>query len=148
MSSLGIRSPFSKVNGLVYFGRMIDKIRAHAKDGLPEEYQANLGKGFDHNCTYFLHVDYNDLVDRAKQAGTDEELLEWCFTSGRKPTDEEIYIWNEFMRKRGWNDEISETLKRRKKEAGMAGRSEIETMFGFIDADEGRSLIGSVVKSA
>ncbi len=40
----------------------------------------------------------------------------------------------------GWNDEISETLKRRKKEAGMAGRSEIETMFAFIDADEGRSL--------
>ena len=27
---------------------------------------------------------------------------------------------------------------RRKKEAGMAGRSEIRTMFNFIDADEGR----------
>ena len=47
------------------------------------------------------------------------------------------------MRKRGWNDEISETLKRRKKESGMAGRSEIETMFAFIDADEGRSVIGT-----
>jgi hypothetical protein len=34
--------------------------------------------------------------------------------------------------KRGWNDEASETLKRRKKEAGMAGRSEIETMFAFM----------------
>jgi hypothetical protein len=43
------------------------------------------------------------------------------------------------MRKRGWNDEISEILKRRKKEAGLAGRSEIETMFAFIDVDEGRS---------
>ena len=42
------------------------------------------------------------------------------------------------MRKRGWNDEISETLVRRKKEAGMAGRSEIVTMFTFVDADEGR----------
>jgi hypothetical protein len=28
-----------------------------------------------------------------------------------------------------------------KKEAGMADRSEIETMFAFIDADEGRSLV-------
>ena len=63
--------------------------------------------------------------------------------TGRQPSDEEIYVWNEFMRKRGWNDEISETLKRRKKEAGMAGRSEIETMFSFIDADEGRSLVGT-----
>ena len=58
-------------------------------------------------------------------------------------TEDEIYIWNEFMRKRGWNDEISEILDRRKKEARMAGRSEIKTMFAFIDADEGRSLIGS-----
>ena len=56
----------------------------------------------------------------------------------RKPSEEEIYVWNEFMRKRGWNDEASDTLKRRKKESGMAGRSEIETMFNYIDADEGR----------
>ena len=49
-------------------------------------------------------------------------------------------IWNEFMRKRGWNDEISTILAQRKIEAGMAGRSEIRTMFEFIDADEGRSL--------
>jgi hypothetical protein len=47
------------------------------------------------------------------------------------------------MRKRGWNDELSEILKRRKKEAGMAGRSEIQTMFTFIDADEGRLLVGN-----
>jgi gluconokinase len=143
MSSLGIRSPFIKVGGLVYFARMIDKVRAHAEGELPEEYQANLGKGFDQNCADFLRVDYNDLVDCVKKGRTDEEALEWCFTSGRRPSDEEIHVWNEFMRKRGWNDEVSETLKRRKKEAGMAGRSEIETMFSFIDADEGRSMIGN-----
>ncbi len=142
MDLLPVRSPFSKVNGLVYFGRMLDKIRIHAKGELPEDYQANLGRGFDGNCVQFLRIDYNDLVDQVKQGGTDEDILQWCFTNGRRPSDEEIYIWNEFMRKRGWNDEVSETLKRRKKEAGMAGRSEIETMFGFIDADEGRSPIG------
>ena len=63
------------------------------------------------------------------------------FQAGRQPAQDQIYVWNEFMRKRGWNDEVYGTLKRRKKEAGMAGRSEIETMFAFIDADEGRSLI-------
>ena len=143
MSSSGLRSPFIKVAGLVYFARMLDKIRLHAKGELPEDYQANLGKGFDANCLQFLRVDYNDLLDRVTEGGTDEEILQWCLVRGRRPSDEEIYIWNEFMRKRGWSDEVSETLKRRKKEAGMAGRSEIETMFGFIDADEGRSLIGS-----
>jgi hypothetical protein len=141
MSSLGLRSPFAKISGFVYFGRMLDKIRMHAKGELPEDYQANLGKGFDERCVRFLRVDYNQLADKVKQGGTDDEILKWCFGVGRHPSDDEIYVWNEFMRKRGWNDEVSETLKRRKKEAGMAGRSEIETMFSFIDADEGRCPI-------
>jgi len=143
MSHLPMRSPSVKVGGLVHFGRMLDKIRAHAKGELPPDYQANLGKGFDASCVRFLRVDYNRLVERVKQGGTDDEILQWCFGVGRQPSEDEIYVWNEFMRKRGWNDEASETLKRRKKEAGMVGRPEIETMFAFIDADEGRSLIAS-----
>jgi Domain of unknown function (DUF5069) len=122
---------------------MLDKIRAHAKGELPEDYQANLGRGFDASCITFLQVDYNQLVERVKKDGTDEEILRWCFSAGRQPSEDQIHVWNEFMRKRGWNDEISGTLKRRKKEAGMADRSEIETMFAFIDADEGRSLVVS-----
>jgi hypothetical protein len=141
MSNLGLRSPFVKVGGLVHFARMLDKIRAHANGELSADYQANLGRGFDASCVTFLRVDYNQLVERVKQGGTDEEILSWCFSADRQPSDDQIYVWNEFMRKRGWNDEASETLKRRKKEAGMAGRSEIETMFAFIDADEGRSLV-------
>ncbi len=143
MRELGLRSPYVKVAGLVYFARMLDKIRQHAKGQLVADYQANLGRGFDASCTSFLRVDYNQLVERVKQGATDDEILQWCFSMGRQPSEDEIYVWNEFMRKRGWNDEVSETLKRRKKEAGMAGRSEIETMFTFIDADEGRSLIGN-----
>jgi hypothetical protein len=140
MRNFGLRSPSAKVGSLVYFGRMLDKIRSHAKGELPPDYQANLGKGFDGNCTQLLRVNYDQLVERVKQSGTDNEILQWCFSTGRQPSEDEIRIWNEFMRKRGWNDEVSETLKRRKKEAGMAARSEIETMFTFIDADEGRSL--------
>ncbi len=136
---LGLRSPCEKVGGLVYFGRMLDKIRSHATGELPPDYQANLGKGFDGSCVRLLQVDYDELVERAKQGGTDDEILRWCFSMGRQPSDDEIRVWNEFMRKRGWNDEVSETLERRKKEAGMAARSEVETMFAFIDADEGRS---------
>ena len=73
-------------------------------------------------------MQYHDIVRRVREGGTDEEILWWCFDKGRRPSETEIYVWNEFMRKRGWNDEITETLKRRKKEAGMAGRSEIDTM--------------------
>jgi len=140
MSNIPVRSPAAKLGGIVYFGRMIDKIRAHAAGRLPGDYQPNLGKGFDARCCRFLRMDYNILVQRVLQGGNDEEILQWCFANGRKPDAEDIFVWNEFMRKVGWNDDTSETLMRRKKEAGMAGRSEIRTMFEFIDVDEGRSL--------
>ena len=140
MGAWQIRSPAAKVGGLVYFGRMLDKVKANAKEELPADYQANLGKGFDLRCVSFLRVPYSQFVERVAQGGRDEEILQWCFAKGRLPTPDEIHVWNEFMRKCGWNDEITETLTRRKKEAGMAGRSEIKTMFEFIDVDEGRSL--------
>jgi gluconokinase len=138
MSDFPVRSPAATVGGLVYFGRMLDKIRVHAKGELPKEYQPNLGKGFDGSCLNFLQIDYGELVERTKKGETDEQLLAWCFARGRKPTDYDIQIWNEYMRKRGWRDELAETLARRKRETGMAERSEIQTMFEFIDADEGR----------
>ena len=132
------RSPSEKVGGHFYFGRMLDKIRLHAKGELPSDYHANLGKGFDEKCVRFLGVDYDQLVERVKQGGTDGEILEWCFTIGRQPFEGDIYVWNEFMRKRGWNDEVSEMVERRKAEAGLSDRSDIQTSFQFIDADEGR----------
>jgi gluconokinase len=138
MKDFPVRSPGLKVGGIVYFGRMLDKIRVHAKGELPADYHPKLGSGFDGWCVDLLGIAYPDLVNRVKEGGTDEEILQWCFRRGRKPTDGEIYVWNEFMRKRGWDDELSETLIRRMKEAGMAGRSEIRTMFNFIDADEVR----------
>ena len=133
-----LRSPSEKVGGLLYFGRMLDKIRLHAKGELPSDYHENLGKGFDEKCVTFLRVEYDRLVEHVNQGGSDAEILDWCFTVGRKPTADDVYVWNEFMRKRGWNDEVSGTLERRKQEAGMSDRSDIETAFQFIDADEGR----------
>jgi hypothetical protein len=138
MAQVALRSPSEKTHGLFYFGRMVDKIRLHARGELPSDYHENLGKGFDEKCVKFLRVGYDALVDRVKQGGTDNEILDWCFTVGRKPNEDDIYVWNEFMRKRGWNDEVSEMVVRRKTEAGMTDRSDIQTSFEFIDADEGR----------
>src|SRR6266699_7333081 len=135
---VSLRSPSEKAGGLFYFGRMLDKILLHARGELPSDYHANLGKGFDEKCVKFLRVDYDELVERVKQDGTDKEILDWCFTVGRKPAEDDTYVWNEFMRKRGWNDEVSEMVVRRKAEAGMTDRSDIQTSFQFIDADEGR----------
>lgn len=138
MDNFAVRSPRDKVNGIVYFGRMLDKIRAQAKGELPAEYQPNLGKGFDRSCVDFLRIDYPELVERVNTGGTDEAILDWCFSKGHHPSEYDIQVWNEYMHKRGWNDELAEILTRRKNETGMADRSDIQTMFDFIDADEGR----------
>jgi hypothetical protein len=57
----GLRSPSDQVNDLVYFGRMLDKIRLAAAGKLPEGRQAARGttmKGsFDSRCCKFLNID-------------------------------------------------------------------------------------------
>jgi gluconokinase len=138
MNVPNLRSPYAKVAGILYLARMLDKVRLHAAGKLPAEYHANLGTGFDGRALSFLWVEYPALVDRVKQGGSDEEIIEWAFTQGRRPTAEEIEVWNEFMRKRGWNDEASARLVQRKSESGLDTSSGIETFFDYIDADEGR----------
>lgn len=121
-------------------GRMIDKVRLRAKGELPPELQANLGTGFDKRCADFLAIAYEDLAAEVMMGQNDEDALAWCFKHGRQPSEDEIFIWDEFMRKRGWNDDGSEMLERRIKESGFEGRDDIHTMFDYIDADEGRLL--------
>jgi gluconokinase len=138
MNVPGLRSPHEKVGGICYFGRMLDKIRLNAAGLLPADYQPNLGIGFDERALRFLWIDYPALVERVKEGGNDEEILEWCAQRGRQPNAEEIEVWNEFMRKRGWRDDASERLVQRKAEGGFSDRDDIETMFDYIDLDEGR----------
>lgn len=132
------RSPKDTVGGIVYFGRMVDKIRLMDSGELHPDLHANLGKGFDERAASLVGVTYENLRARVQQGGSDEEILEWCFQNGTRPTEEQIEVWNGFMLKRGWNDELSETLVRRKKESGFEKRDDIQTMFHYIDADEGR----------
>jgi hypothetical protein len=139
MKNLGLRSPYDKVGGLVYFGRMMDQIRAHANGDLPAQYQANLGKGLDEHCVNFLGISYNLVVQYVNEGLTDEAALQSCFGMGHRPSEAEIYMWNEFMVKRGWHDDASQTLKQLKREEGLTARSEIETIFQLIDVAEGRA---------
>ena len=132
------RSPHEKTGGICYFPRMIDKIRLHQAGTLPEDLRANLGIGFDERCVNFLHVKYSSLVERVKQGGSDLDILDWAYAQGRKPDVEDIEIWNDFMRKRGWNDEVSPRLKQRLEEGGFKDRTDIQTIFDYIDLDEGR----------
>lgn len=123
---------------MIYFARMLDKIRLHSSGELAEDFQANLGRGFDERCVEFLRVNYSELHERTLLGGSDEEILKWCFEKGRELSEGDILIWNQFLSKRGWNDEVSEILTRRKKESGLEARDEIQTMAEYFEYDEGR----------
>jgi gluconokinase len=131
------RSPYEKVAGVVYFGRMLDKIRLHARGELPEDYHPNLGRGFDGECLTFLNVGYADLRERVVAGGTDEEILEWCFTHSRRPSAGEIEIFNGFMQKAGWRDATSERLAVLLRQGGYDPMC--ATRFDFLELDEGRT---------
>jgi len=86
----------------------------------------------------FLRVAYADLKTRVLEGGTDEEILDWCFQQGRKPSEVDLLVWNEFGRKLGWNDRATPVLDKLKAESGLAGRNDIVTLFDYTDVDECR----------
>ena len=140
MNVPGLRSAYDEVGGVVYFGRMLDKIRLKAAGTLPAGYHTGTRawNDFDSRCSRFLGVKFAELKAQTLRGETAEALLQWCFENGRQPTEEEIDIWNTFMRKRGWNDEASGGLKSAKRATGLADRADILTWFDLFDAEEGR----------
>jgi len=134
-------SDYIETKGLIYFARMLDKIRLKSAGRLPSDYFTGVEDPthFDARCTRFLSVKYNELVERTLRGGSNEEILDWCFARGRRPSEEEISIWNAFLRKRGWRDEASEELAESKAEKGFAAREDIQTWLDLHDAEEGRT---------
>ena len=134
-------SDYRKTKGLIYFARMLDKIRLNAEGRLPPGYFVGVDDdptSFDARCTRFLGINYNELVARTLEGESDEEILDWCFEHGRKPGEEEILIWNAFISKRGWRDEASDDLQAAKKRLGWEDRDDIQTWVDLHDAEEGR----------
>ena len=133
-------SDYRETKGLIYFARMLDKIRLHAQGELPPDYFVGVEDPtfFDARCTRFLGVDYDELVARTLEGGSDEEILGWCFERGRKPGEEEILIWNTFLAKRGWRDEASGDLQAAKERSGWKDRDDIQTWLDLHEAEEGR----------
>ncbi len=140
----GLRSPYAKVGRLVYFGRMLDKIRLHAAGKLPADYHANLGQGFDARCCSFLRVAHAELQARTLAGDLDAAaLLAWAGDRGGPRTDEECEIWNGFMMKRGFRDPAAAPiLAKRIRESGLEGKP-IATMFDYLDFDEGRDPVAT-----
>ena len=140
--SFPIRSPRHLTCGIVVFARVLDKIRLNAEGNLPAGYHLGVMAGnrtFDDRLCNFLGVDFDDLNARTLAGGTDDEILEWCCTTGRRPDAEQIEVWNAFLTKRGWRDSGSAGLVKNKEEAGLGHRDDLLTYFDLMDVEEGRA---------
>ena len=128
--------------GMMYFPRMLDKIRMHARDELHEDYHKNLGamRAADGACCNFLRVDYGELRERVSQGGSDEEILEWCFEKGRKLNRGDMVIWNSFVSKLGWYDFVTPSLTEQKQKLGLTDRNDLQTVAQVMDLEEGRPV--------
>ncbi|HEX2854609.1 MAG TPA: gluconokinase, GntK/IdnK-type [Opitutaceae bacterium] len=138
----GLRSNYAKVDRLVYFGRMLDKIRLQAAAKLPPDYLNNLGAGFDGRCCVFLGVEYAALKSRVLAGGTDRDVLAWCHEQGGARTDDQCNIWNRFMMKVGWRDDRTPVLRQRIADYGLGGKP-IETFFDLNEFDEARDPVAT-----
>jgi hypothetical protein len=144
----GLRSPSEQIKGIVWFGRMLDKIRIAAADKLPGGWHQargqNMKNSFDDRCCKFLKIDYAAIeAETLKGDKSDEQLLEWAFQQGRKPDEQAIEVWNGFMIKRGWRDNGAQRLNERLAEIGLPPGA-VLTMFEFIDVDEGKLQPGQL----
>ncbi|HST31550.1 MAG TPA: DUF5069 domain-containing protein [Chthoniobacterales bacterium] len=134
------KSPKEMTKGMIYFPRMLDKIRLHLNGELSEDYQNNFGRPgtADGTCCNFLRVHHRDLIERVKEGGTDEEILEWCFEKGRRLNEGDLFVWNGFASKLGWRDRVTPMLEQRKQEMGIGHRDDVQCIPDLIDFDEGR----------
>jgi hypothetical protein len=134
------KSPNECCKGVMYFPRMLDKIRLRGCGELPEEYHKNFGapRSADGALCNFLRVKHVDLCQRVKEGGTDEEILEWCFENGRRPNEGDIFLWNAFASKIGFRDFAAPILQETKQKLGIADRDDIATMPDLMDYEEGR----------
>ena len=135
-----MRSPWDKLGGILHFGRRLNKIRLFHQGRLPRAWVEAKGSvpGFDGACCRLLQIDHEALERETVKGGSDDQMLEWAFTHGRNPSDEEIEIWNDYVSKRCWRDQFTPRLAIRLEEADLPLGS-VLTMFDYTDLDEGRS---------
>lgn len=136
----GLRSPYDKtLAGLHHLGRMLDKMRLKLAGRLPEEFHRNYGLsvGLDGHLCGFLNVKFEDIEARVAQGGTDEEIAGWVLARGLRPNRTQANVWNEFVRKLGWNDRVSGFVAKVKAEGGLAAHPACTT-FELIELSEGR----------
>ncbi len=131
-------SAYTETKGLRYFPRTLSKIRLLAAEQLREDFHEMIGQGLDGRLCKFLRIGYADLQEKALETTNDDEVFDWMQANGRGINETDILMWNHYVTKLGWKDQVTESLANRKASSGLSDRDEIETMIEYFEYDEGR----------
>jgi hypothetical protein len=137
------RSPKVLLGGIAHLGRFIDKIRLrHA--GKIQDYNY-ITVGFDKYLIDFLGIDVKAFEQQVLAGGSDEALLAWVKTNGRKHSEQDIAQWSHGILSGGPKDEAA---KQRfdgrvqaiasKRGVPVASLPPASTWVDVIELDEGR----------
>ena len=140
-------SDYVSTKGLMFFPRMLDKLRLRDQGLLPADYNYAGGPMhdcFDGYCCRFFAIDPLALVESRSRLWTPtrRRILEWCFEKFGRADEEKIKFWNNFVTTRGWRDDSSRELQQEKKAHGLGDRAADTPDLGRLitDADEGRTI--------
>ena len=132
------RSPRETMCGWAWLPRFIDKVRLHSAGKLHSDYQDNFTKGFDGSWLKAAGVTAEQMIQVIKQSTTDGQVADWVRENIKK-SDAEKAAFHDYLFKRGTEGgEITDRLKLRKEQSGLAHRDDIKTFVDYIDADEKR----------
>jgi hypothetical protein len=135
-------SPYEKTAKLVYFPRLIEKIRLHQQGRLPPDFQENFGDKkpwvLDDICCRFMRVSHAQLQALVTSQRTNEEILEQCWLLAGRRSEHEIDIWSGWITRVGWRDAQSPRIASWKREIAREKDESLQTLFDLLDAEEGR----------
>jgi gluconokinase len=129
-------SDYVETNGVMFFARMLDKIRLQARGELPEGYNVGFADptSFDTRFCRFWDIDFEEARAKTLGGASDTEVFDFCFRNRPRPNAEQVLVWNSFLLKRGWRDEGAASLAIEKERSGFADRTDIYTWVDLHDA--------------
>jgi hypothetical protein len=136
-----LRSPRDTLGGYVILPRLIDKVRLHARGGLPPDYLPQLlgGEGtLDRRFLSFTRLDREALRAAILACKDDQAVLAWVARHATPHTDAETRDWISSIDSYRPNPERAQRRAQRYPE--VAARFDVATLslFDLIDLDEGR----------
>ncbi len=139
--TLPLRSPRETLGGYVILPRLIDKVRLHARGGLPSDYLSQLlgGEGtLDRRFLAFTGLDHEALRAAILVAPDDEAVLAWVERHATRHTDAEKLAWADAVD--AYRPDPERAGRRAQRYPVVAARYDVGmlSVFDLIDLDEER----------